>query len=119
MTEPQQGELALMCQEASFRIFSFPDPNRNPAEHPQGTRRIKTRRKRYAACDELAEMEGFEPPRTLRRLPDFESGPFSHLGTSPYRSSYNGYYAIVFPVLQEQTAYAAYKIQGGAKNAGI
>ena len=73
MTEPQQGELALMCQEASFRIFSFPDPNRNPAEHPQGTRRIKTRRKRYAACDELAEMEGFEPPRTLRRLPDFES----------------------------------------------
>ena len=32
----------------------------------------------------LAEMEGFEPPHALRRLPDFESGPFSHLGTSPY-----------------------------------
>ena len=29
-------------------------------------------------------MEGFEPPHALRRLPDFESGPFSHLGTSPY-----------------------------------
>ena len=32
----------------------------------------------------MAEMEGFEPPHTLRRLPDFESGPFNHLGTSPY-----------------------------------
>ena len=31
----------------------------------------------------MAEMEGFEPPHALRRLPDFESGPFSHLGTSP------------------------------------
>ena len=28
-------------------------------------------------------MEGFEPPRALRRLADFESAPFSHLGTSP------------------------------------
>ena len=35
----------------------------------------------------LAEMEGFEPPHALRRLPDFESGPFSHLGTSPYFTS--------------------------------
>ena len=33
----------------------------------------------------LAEMEGFEPPHALRRLADFESAPFSHLGTSPYR----------------------------------
>ena len=33
---------------------------------------------------DVAEMEGFEPPHTLRRLPDFESGPFNHLGTSPY-----------------------------------
>ena len=32
----------------------------------------------------LAEMEGFEPPHVLRRLADFESAPFSHLGTSPY-----------------------------------
>ncbi len=31
----------------------------------------------------LAEMEGFEPPRVLRRLADFESAPFSRLGTSP------------------------------------
>ena len=31
----------------------------------------------------LAEMEGFEPPHVLRRLADFESAPFSHLGTSP------------------------------------
>ena len=31
----------------------------------------------------LAEMEGFEPPHALRRLADFESAPFSHLGTSP------------------------------------
>ena len=36
-----------------------------------------------AGISELAEMEGFEPPHALRRLPDFESGPFSHLGTSP------------------------------------
>ena len=35
------------------------------------------------SCFFLAEMEGFEPPHALRRLPDFESGPFSHLGTSP------------------------------------
>ena len=32
----------------------------------------------------LAEMEGFEPPHALRRLADFESAPFSHLGTSPF-----------------------------------
>ena len=31
----------------------------------------------------LAEMEGFEPPHVLRRLADFESAPFSRLGTSP------------------------------------
>ncbi len=31
----------------------------------------------------LAEMEGFEPPHAFRRLADFESAPFSHLGTSP------------------------------------
>ena len=31
----------------------------------------------------MAEMEGFEPPHALRRLPDFESGPFNRLGTSP------------------------------------
>ena len=31
----------------------------------------------------MAEMEGFEPPHALRRLADFESAPFSHLGTSP------------------------------------
>ena len=34
----------------------------------------------------LAEMEGFEPPHALRRLADFESAPFSHLGTSPKSS---------------------------------
>ena len=34
----------------------------------------------------LAEMEGFEPPHALRRLADFESAPFSHLGTSPCKS---------------------------------
>ena len=39
--------------------------------HPQGVDSL------------LAEMEGFEPPHALRRLADFESAPFSHLGTSP------------------------------------
>ena len=34
-------------------------------------------------CDHVAEMEGFEPPRRLPDLSDFESEPFSHLGTSP------------------------------------
>ena len=42
-----------------------------------------SRSKRYKACSDVAEMEGFEPPHALRRLPDFESGPFSRLGTSP------------------------------------
>ena len=38
----------------------------------------------YLFCSPLmAEMEGFEPPHALRRLADFESAPFSHLGTSP------------------------------------
>ncbi len=32
----------------------------------------------------LAEMEGFEPPHAFRRLADFESAPFSRLGTSPW-----------------------------------
>ena len=34
----------------------------------------------------LAEMEGFEPPHAFRRLADFESAPFSRLGTSPCRA---------------------------------
>lgn len=37
----------------------------------------------FATGPFLAEMEGFEPPHALRRLPDFESGPFNRLGTSP------------------------------------
>ncbi len=37
----------------------------------------------YGVLFFLAEMEGFEPPHALRRLADFESAPFSHLGTSP------------------------------------
>ena len=44
----------------------------------------KSRRERYEVRDDVAEMEGFEPPHALRRLSDFESEPFSHLGTSPY-----------------------------------
>ena len=32
-----------------------------------------------------AEMERFELSRRLPDLPHFECGPFSHLGTSPYR----------------------------------
>ena len=32
----------------------------------------------------MAEMWGFEPQRQRTDLPDFESGPFNHLGTSPY-----------------------------------
>ena len=35
------------------------------------------------ACRLFTEMEGFEPSRRRTDLPDFESGPFSHLGTSP------------------------------------
>ena len=31
----------------------------------------------------FTEMMGFEPMRRRTDLPDFESGPFSHLGTSP------------------------------------
>ena len=34
------------------------------------------------------EMEGFEPSRVVKRLPHFECGPFSHLGTSPKVSDY-------------------------------
>ena len=41
----------------------------------------------------MAEMEGFEPPHALRRLADFESAPFSHLGTSPdTRTLYQRYW---------------------------
>ena len=49
----------------------------NPSSH---FRQIKTTQK---GGFYLAEMEGFEPPHALRRLADFESAPFSHLGTSP------------------------------------
>ena len=40
----------------------------------------------FATGPFLAEMEGFEPPHAFRRLSDFESEPFSHLGTSPHGS---------------------------------
>ena len=45
---------------------------------------IKTQTPPLGVFAFLAEMEGFEPPHALRRLADFESAPFSHLGTSPY-----------------------------------
>ena len=32
----------------------------------------------------MAEKEGFEPPRDVNHLPVFKTGPFSHLGISPY-----------------------------------
>ena len=39
----------------------------------------------------FTEMEGFEPPHAFRRLADFESAPFSRLGTSPdTRTLYHG-----------------------------
>ena len=51
----------------------------------------------------LAEMEGFEPPHALRRLADFESAPFSHLGTSPY--SQQPYY--ISPMWKNQGFFAS------------
>lgn len=35
----------------------------------------------------ITEMKGFEPLRRRTDLPDFESGPFSLLGTSPVCNS--------------------------------
>ena len=32
----------------------------------------------------MAEKEGFEPPRAFRPLSVFKTGPFNHLGISPY-----------------------------------
>ena len=43
-----------------------------------------TRKPPFRVVFLLAEMEGFEPPHAFRRLADFESAPFSRLGTSPY-----------------------------------
>ena len=34
----------------------------------------------------MAEEEGFEPPRALRRLSVFKTDPFNHLGTPPKRN---------------------------------
>ena len=48
---------------------------------------ISAKKEHPAGCSFLAEMEGFEPPHAFRRLADFESAPFSHLGTSPYRNA--------------------------------
>ena len=33
----------------------------------------------------MAEELGFEPRRQFPDLPVFKTGPFSHLGTSPYK----------------------------------
>ena len=81
-----------LCQAASFRIVSFQNPNRNPAQHPQGVRRIrkaakpptaaqriavgkeeqrheralafeKSRSKRYRACSDVVPVVGLEPTR--------------------------------------------------------
>ena len=48
---------------------------------------LRQRKKLPEGSFSLAEMEGFEPPHALRRLADFESAPFSHLGTSPYSTA--------------------------------
>lgn len=34
--------------------------------------------------DDMAEEEGFEPPRRVTDLLVFETSPFSHLGIPPY-----------------------------------
>ena len=48
-------------------------------------RRNKRTSEQSGLCSDVAEMEGFEPPRRFHGLPHFECGPFSHLGTSPDR----------------------------------
>ena len=48
-------------------------PGKNKEQQNEYTVPLKNRRKRCDACGGLAEMEGFEPPHALRRLPDFES----------------------------------------------
>ena len=61
---------AIVHWTIAFRSFKSPIGAKNP-NTPEGVLGF------------LAEMEGFEPPHALRRLADFESAPFSHLGTSP------------------------------------
>ena len=35
----------------------------------------------------MAEKEGFEPPRDFHHLPVFKTGPFNHLGISPFNKN--------------------------------
>ena len=66
-SSPQQADVHWT---SAFRLVQIPINVKNP-NTPEGVFGF------------LAEMEGFEPPHALRRLADFESAPFSHLGTSP------------------------------------
>lgn len=59
-------------------------PSKNVTDTPGSSNCIK---KHHASVAHgvSPEMEGFEPSRVVKRLPHFECGPFSHLGTSPYK----------------------------------
>ena len=68
---PSSRERARLPRSLAFNLFKSLISFSPKEDHPVGG-------------PLLAEMEGFEPPHALRRLADFESAPFSHLGTSPY-----------------------------------
>ena len=67
---PSSRRQATVHRTVALKWFQIPIDVKNP-NIPEGVLGF------------LAEMEGFEPPHALRRLADFESAPFSHLGTSP------------------------------------
>ena len=45
----------------------------------------KSRSKRYAACSDVVEEDGFEPSKA--KPADLQSVPFGHLGTPPYSAA--------------------------------
>lgn len=61
-----------------------------PVAFPPPERRILLKKASLSTCFFWRRCRDLNPSTPRGRLPDFESGPFNHLGTSPYQRRFSG-----------------------------
>ena len=91
--EPQRNERAVTLKKvgaSDMQLARSGSPQSRPLalwgkEEQRNERALtfeKSRSKRYAACSDVVEEDGFEPSKA--KPADLQSVPFGHLGTPPY-----------------------------------
>ena len=95
---PREGAFHILAERVGFSSPASRAPCQHAATRLRWSNRVRTpipsrrkyKRPREGAFHILAERVGFEPTVRENRTPDFESGPFDHSGTSPWRRPLRG-----------------------------